>query len=155
MIPAVCTDIFSIMLLIIIINNYIFIAAFILTMQRWTSQQSSILGILYEAEHFLSAEQVHDALRRKHDDIGIATVYRNLKKMVRQGLISEVSWNDVRYYTRHPFSNAFFVCEKCGRMLRIDIPIADQNYLSGEIGMKVSRWRMHFEGICEECRKCT
>jgi Fe2+ or Zn2+ uptake regulation protein len=124
-------------------------------MQRWTSQLSSILEIMYEAEHFLSAEHIHDILKRKHANVGIATVYRNLKKMAGQGLISEVEWKDVRYYTRHPFSNAFFVCERCGRMLRIDIPIADQNYLSDEIGMHVSRWRMRFEGICEECEKCT
>jgi Fe2+ or Zn2+ uptake regulation protein len=124
-------------------------------MQRWTSQQSSILGLIYEAEHFLSAEQVHDILKKNNSDVGIATVYRNLKKLANQGLISEVSRNDVRYYTKHPFSNAFFVCGKCNKMLRIDIPIADQNYLSGEIGMRVDRWKMVFEGICGECDKCT
>lgn len=90
-------------------------------------------------------------MRGMEKDIGLATVYRNLKKMVSQGLISEVSWNDVRYYTRHPFSNAFFVCEKCGNMIRVDIPIADQNYLSDEIGMQVSGWRMTFRGICRRC----
>jgi Fe2+ or Zn2+ uptake regulation protein len=111
--------------------------------------------MMYEAQHFLSAEQVHDKLKDKHTNIGIATVYRNLRKMVGQGLISEVSWKDVRYYTRHPFSNAFFVCTKCNKMLRVDIPIADQNFLSGEVGMRVSGWRMHFEGICEECERCT
>jgi Fe2+ or Zn2+ uptake regulation protein len=124
-------------------------------MQRWTSQQSLILGIIYEAEHFLSAEQIHDILRRDNSNVGIATVYRNLKKMAGQGLISEVKWNDVSYYTRHPFSNAFFVCGKCNKMLRIDVPIADQNYLSGEIGMKVTGWKMTFEGVCEECERCT
>jgi len=110
---------------------------------------------MYEAEHFLSAEQVHSILRKNDENIGIATVYRNLKKMESQGIISEVSWNDVRYYTKHPFSNAFFVCEKCGNMLRIDIPLADQSFLSNEIGMKVSGWRMRFDGICKECEKCT
>ncbi|MCL2712217.1 MAG: transcriptional repressor [Methanomassiliicoccaceae archaeon] len=123
-------------------------------MQRWTSQLSTILEIMYEAEHFLSAEQIHDILRVKDASIGIATVYRNLKKMTAQGIISEVSWKNVNYYTRHPFSNAFFVCEKCGKMLRIDIPIADQDFLSGEIGMRVSKWKMSFEGICGECEKC-
>ena len=121
--------------------------------RRWTSQLSSILEIMYEAEHFLSAEQVHDILKHRHADIGIATVYRNLKKMVAQGLISEVGWKNVKYYTRHPFSNAFFVCEKCGRMLRVDVPIADQDFLSNEIGMSVNRWKMRFEGICEECEE--
>ena len=123
-------------------------------MQRWTSQLSSTLEIMYEAEHFLSAEQIHHMLKHRDASIGIATVYRNLRKMVAQGLISEVSWKNVKYYTRHPFSNAFFVCEKCGRMLRVDIPITDQNYLSNEIGMSVNRWKMRFEGICEECEKC-
>ena len=124
-------------------------------MQRWTSQLSSILEIMYEAENFLSAEQVHEILRQRDANVGIATVYRNLRKMVGQGLISEVSWKGVNYYTKHPFSNAFFVCERCGRMLRIDIPITDQGYLSGEIGMRVNRWKMTFEGICEECERCT
>ena len=124
-------------------------------MQRWTSQLSSILEIMYEAENFLSAEQVHDILRQRDANVGIATVYRNLRKMVGQGLISEVEWKNVSYYTKHPFSNAFFVCERCGKMLRVDIPITDQGYLSGEIGMRVNRWKMRFEGVCEECERCT
>lgn len=116
---------------------------------------SAILEIVYEAEHFLSAEQVHSILKERNAGIGIATVYRNLKKLVLQGIISEVDWRDVKYYTKHPFSNAFFVCEKCNRMLRIDIPIADQTFLSDQIGMKVNGWRMRFSGICERCEKCT
>ena len=124
-------------------------------MQRWTSQLSSILEIMYEAENFLSAEQVHDILRQRDANVGIATVYRNLRKMVGQGLISEVEWKNVSYYTKHPFSNAFFVCERCGKMLRVDIPLTDQGYLSGEIGMRVNRWKMRFEGVCEECERCT
>ena len=124
-------------------------------MQRWTSQLSSTLEIMYEAEHFLSAEQIHGILKQRDVNVGIATVYRNLKKMVSQGLISEVSWKNVKYYTRHPFSDAFFVCERCGKMLRIDIQIADQDYLSNEIGMSVNRWKMRFEGICEDCESRT
>jgi len=124
-------------------------------MQRWTPQQSLILNIIYEAEHFLNAEQVHQNLVERNANVGIATVYRNLGKLAGQGLISEVDWKDVSYYTRHPFSNAFFVCEKCNKLFRIDIPIADQTYLSKEIGMSVSKWRMMFEGLCEECEKCT
>lgn len=120
-------------------------------MQRWTTQLSKILEIMYETEHFLNAEQIHHILMHNDSNIGIATVYRNLKKLVGQGLISEVDWKHAKYYTRHPFSNAFFVCEKCDKMLRIDIPLADQTYLSNEIGMPVSKWKMMFEGVCREC----
>ncbi|MDR1691104.1 MAG: transcriptional repressor [Candidatus Methanoplasma sp.] len=124
------------------------------TMQRWTSQLSSILEIMYETEHFLSADQIYLKLAERDDSVGIATVYRNLKKLVDMGFISEVNWKDVRHYTKHPFSNAFFVCEKCGSMLRIDISLADQTYLSNEVGMRVNKWSMRFEGICTECEKC-
>jgi Fe2+ or Zn2+ uptake regulation protein len=124
-------------------------------MARWTSQLSLTLDAVYEAEHFINAEQVFQKLKQKDEDIGIATVYRNLKKLAGQGLISEVSWEDVRYYTRHPFSDAFFVCERCGRLLRADIPIANQNNLSAEVGMRVNRWKMRFEGVCGECERCT
>jgi Fe2+ or Zn2+ uptake regulation protein len=110
---------------------------------------------MYEAEHFLSAEQIYEIVKKNDSSIGIATVYRNLKKLIGQGLISEVGWKDVKYYTKHPFSNAFFVCEKCGKMLRIDVPITDQTFLSKEVGMEVNRWKMRFEGICEECERCT
>ncbi|AIZ56777.1 ferric uptake regulator [Candidatus Methanoplasma termitum] len=123
-------------------------------MQRWTPQLSSTLGIVYETEHFLSAEQIYKKLLQKEENVGIATVYRNLKKLIGLGLISEVTWKDEKYYTRHPFSNAFFICEKCGKMLRIDIPLADQNYLSKEVGLHIKRWKMSFEGVCEECERC-
>jgi len=49
--------------------------------RRSTRQRTAILRVLHEADSFLSAQELYDALRDKGLRVGLTTVYRNLQMM--------------------------------------------------------------------------
>ena len=80
---------------------------------RWTKQIKVVIDIVYESDRPLSADEVYRMARRKMPNISLGTVYRNLNKLVDEGLVSETQNNGIATFCRHPFPNATFECEKC------------------------------------------
>ena len=64
-----------------------------------TKQQKAVLDCLSErADEPVSAAAIADALRERGARIGIATVYRQLEKLERQGSVHKVTTDEGAYY---------------------------------------------------------
>ena len=64
-----------------------------------TKQQKAVLDCLSErADSPVSAAAIVDALREQGEHIGIATVYRQLEKLERQGSVHKVTTDEGAYY---------------------------------------------------------
>ena len=80
------------------------------TSVRWTKQLKAIIDVVYDSEAPLTADEVYSKARRRMPNISLGTVYRNLNKLVDEGLLSETKVGKVSAFIRHPFSNATFEC---------------------------------------------
>ena len=90
-----------------------------------TKQQKAVLDCLSErADSPVSAAAIVDALREQGEHIGIATVYRQLEKLERQGSVHKVTTDEGAYYQFCTHSCAsdccLFKCERCGRIVHLD-----------------------------------
>lgn len=90
-----------------------------------TKQQKAVLDCLSErADSPVSAAAIVDALREQGEHIGIATVYRQLEKLERQGSVHKVSTDEGAYYQfcTHGCASdcCLFKCERCGRIVHLD-----------------------------------
>ena len=90
-----------------------------------TKQQKAVLDCLSErADEPVSAAAIVDALREQGEHIGIATVYRQLEKLERQGSVHKVTTDEGAYYqfcTHGCATNCcLFKCERCGRIVHLD-----------------------------------
>jgi len=122
---------------------------------RWTRQLKTIVDIVYGSESPLTADEVYTKARKRLPNISLGTVYRNLNKLVGEGLLSETKIGNVSAFIRHPFSNATFECEKCKRLFCVPYDIRNPD-LERAVGMMVNRWSLRITGICKECEaKCT
>lgn len=122
---------------------------------RWTKQLKAIVDIVYESERPLTADEVYAKARQRIPNISLGTVYRNLKKLVHEGLLSETPKGNTGAYFRHPFSNATFECERCKRLFCVPFEMRNTE-MERKVGLRVSRWSLRIIGICQECeRKCT
>lgn len=84
---------------------------------RATRQRAAILDLLQEAESFLSAQQMHDALRAKGMKVGLTTVYRNLQLMTELEEVDHVRREDGESMYRRCDSGEHhhhLVCRACG-----------------------------------------
>lgn len=83
---------------------------------RSTRQRAAISGLLEKLDDFRSAQELHDELRTRGENIGLTTVYRTLQSMSAAGLLDTLR-NDTgesvyrRCSTDH---HHHLVCRGCG-----------------------------------------
>ena len=85
--------------------------------QRSTRQRTAILHLLDEADSFLSAQEMYDALRRKGLKVGLTTVYRNLQMMADAREVDVVRREDGELIFRlcdADDHHHHLVCRSCG-----------------------------------------
>lgn len=85
--------------------------------QRTTRQRTAILQLLQEADSFLSAQEMYDALRNKGLKVGLTTVYRNLQTMVDMNEVDVVRREDGESIFRRCDAgdhHHHLVCRSCG-----------------------------------------
>lgn len=85
--------------------------------RRSTRQRTAILRLLHEADSFLSAQELHDALRAKGLKVGLTTVYRNLQLMAAMNEVDVVRREDGESIFRRcegDDHHHHLVCRSCG-----------------------------------------
>ncbi|AJD29481.1 Fur family transcriptional regulator [Clostridium sporogenes] len=128
---------------------------------KFTVQKKIILKVLIDSSIHLNAEEIYNKIKK--DNIGIATVYRNLKIFEKLGIVKDLNINGVNYYEMKIFSgkplHIHFKCLKCNSIIDIDNSKLDLEYL------KLSRFMEHSEdleihdanilflGLCSKCKE--
>src|SRR5947209_10652937 len=118
----------------------------------------AVLDVLRASDKHPTALEVYEAVRRVRPRIGLATVYRILHQLTKQGRIKELGRNDecCRYDARtHRHDHA--VCTECGALL--DIPLNIQ--LSNEVlqaaaqaaGLTMGSHEVRIYGRCTPCQE--
>lgn len=120
-----------------------------------TRQRESIMSFFETYPHYHpTADEIYLYVKEKDENIGIATVYRNLKKMVEQGVIAElkVEKQGVRYdLLTH--EHYHFICDTCGKIENFDSTTLDHinNEVENTTHGKVYAKQLTFHGICKDC----
>ena len=122
-----------------------------------TKQQKAVLDCLSRARTRRSARR-RSSTRCAHH-IGIATVYRQLEKLERQGSVHKVTTDEGAYYQfcTHGCASdcCLFKCERCGRIVHLDChqlaPLYE--HLEHEHGFSINPRKTMFYGLCRECQE--
>lgn len=101
-----------------------------------------------------SAEDVYMYVKQKDEKIGIATIYRHLKRLVEEGVIGElnVEKQGVRYDLLD-HEHYHFICESCKEITNFEystIQLANREIEAITNG-KVHNKSVIVHGICEKC----
>lgn len=120
-----------------------------------SKQRDNILSYFKAFPHLHpSAEEIYLFVKEKDNNIGIATVYRNLKKMVEQGILGElnIEKQGVRYdLLTH--EHYHFICDTCGSIENFVSPTLEGIHKEVETLMHgvVHQKQLTFHGICKTC----
>ena len=127
-----------------------------------TKQQDLLLSYLrsMQGKHF-TAEEVRSHFEEKNISIGIATIYRQLDKLVSEGKIQkyfidehsaacfEYSGDECNSKEQH----FHLKCELCGRLIHLEceelLELGD--HLKTEHGFIINPLRTVFYGVCNDC----
>ena len=129
-----------------------------------TRQQELLISYLEETcgKHF-TAEDGRAHFEGKQISIGIATIYRQLEKLVAEGTLQkyfidehsaacfEYSGDDCKVETPH----FHLKCELCGNLFHVECEEIQElsNHLSKEHGFAINPLRTVLYGICSSCKK--
>ena len=120
-----------------------------------TRQRAAVFEYLRGVEHHPTAEEVYLAVKRKLPKISLATVYKNLEKLVECGAASKLTYGDAaaRYDIRtdHHYHTR---CLDCGRVKDFDHAKGAEllRRIEPADGFVVEDYRLELLGRCPDCR---
>ena len=125
-------------------------------MQRMTRQRAAVSDALEDLDDFRSAQQLHEVLRSRGDNVGLATVYRTLQSLADGGdvdvLRTEEGENLYRRCERREHHH-HLVCRTCGRTVEIDGPTVEAwaTQVGATHGFSEIEHTVELFGTCETC----
>lgn len=118
-------------------------------------QRRLVLQILESSEGHPTAQSVFEKARRQMPSISLATVYRNLRLLVKQGALTEskIGNNPSRFETRKQ-RHYHVCCVQCGSLEDLVLPYqsALDRRVERLVRYRLREHRMEFFGICPRCQ---
>lgn len=121
---------------------------------RITPQRVAIVHHVLNTESHPSAEELHSAVRKKHPMVSLATVYKTLELLKKNGMVRELDFPTGARYDSNLEKHVNLVCVRCGR-----IDDMDESSL-GELESRVAKkarysilgGRFELYGYCSQCQ---
>ena len=124
--------------------------------KRNTTQRSLVLETVKGLRCHATADEVYDAIVKKHPHISRGTVYRNVNLLSDIGEIRKVEMTSGADRFDHMCHEHYHTrCIKCGRVFDVEMEfIADlDKNIKDTHGFKITSHDVIFKGTCLECNK--
>lgn len=123
-------------------------------MSRTSRQKEMILEEIRSGHNHPTADEVYERLRKHLPRISLGTVYRNLDRLSRDGLIRTIEGAGSRRYDGDLEEHWHARCEVCGRIsdARPHEGLSLEDASGFPAGFHLTGWNVEFRGVCGECR---
>ncbi|MCK5176973.1 MAG: transcriptional repressor [Candidatus Aenigmarchaeota archaeon] len=118
---------------------------------RNTPQKEIIQKEIDKFNTFFTAEELYQRVKKVNKDIGLATIYRFLKRVRKAGNMYSYTCNNKIIYSKENKSHCHFVCEETGKVVHFDINSLD--FLKDKIPGSIISFQIEVRGICNKCSK--
>lgn len=120
---------------------------------KYSKQNQLIYNLLKSRKDHPTADMLFISAREQEPDIGVATIYRNLKALSSEGKVATLETQDKRiHYDGDLTPHSHFICENCGKIVDVfngeNIP---RELL--ESGCLVKNAKCVYYGLCSDCNK--
>ena len=121
--------------------------------ERNTSQKLKIIEHLKSVKTHPNAEMVYVAVKKELPTISLATVYRNLNSLAKQGKILKLEINNEARFDGDIKFHQHCVCNSCGKIVDLFQPNISKYALDkfDLNGFQPSNVDVVFHGTCKEC----
>lgn len=123
--------------------------------QRATRQRAAVAKLLDEVDEFRSAQDIHDALRRGGQTIGLTTVYRTLQSLSDAGEIDVLRTDSGESVYRRcsAHHHHHLVCRRCGHAVEVEGPAVERwaERVAAEHGFSEVSHTVEIVGTCAGC----
>ena len=121
-----------------------------------TQQRIVILEALSAGRAHVTAQEVFEIVNVKHPEIGFATVYRFLRKMAEQKLVTEVRMGGLpaRYELTPRRHHDHLTCVSCGQIVEFESQAIEllQEQVAKAHNFRLTHHVLELYGICPNCQ---
>lgn len=123
---------------------------------KQTSQRGVILDSFLSTTMHVSADELHDMIRKQNPRIGFSTVYRTLRLFTDCGLAREVNFGDGRARFERAFDKSqhgHLICTRCGKTEEFSIGSMQKliKQITARSGFRAEGHRFEVYGLCKRC----
>jgi Fur family ferric uptake transcriptional regulator len=129
---------------------------------RVTEQRRLILETLETLPVHPTAEDVYLRVRQTAPHVNLSTVYRTLRWLQKEGLVSGRVFSEderqERFDANMPEEHQHFLCRSCKRIIEFDESAALESLIADfekGSGVLVEHAGLVFHGLCADCREGT
>jgi Fe2+ or Zn2+ uptake regulation protein len=126
--------------------------------RRLTRQRQLVLEVLEESQGHLDVETLYEQIRKRDQQIGIATVYRTLAFLKEIGLVEEHQFGEDHGHFETVQGDRLhyhFTCINCGRVVEFQAPEVMKlaHKLCESQGLQVTDLHLYLSGYCAQCHQ--
>ncbi len=122
---------------------------------RPTRQRKAIAAVLGTNEEFLSAQEIHDLLRRGGASIGLSTVYRTVQALADASEVDvlRTEGGEAVYRRCSDTHHHHLVCRSCGATVEVEGPAVEKwtRAVAAEHGYSEVSHTLELFGTCPAC----
>jgi Fur family ferric uptake transcriptional regulator len=122
---------------------------------RPTRQRRAIAAYLRRVGDFVSAQDLHDLLRRDGENVGLSTVYRTLQALTGGTEVDVLRAEDGESLYRwcSTMHHHHLVCRACGRTVEVKGPAVEHwaDAVAAEHGFRDVSHTLEIFGTCPDC----
>lgn len=125
---------------------------------NYSRQREIILDTLTRNAVHPTAEKLHQIIKTEdpESNLGIATVYRNLKKLAELGIIKKIEGlEESEHFDHNTHTHYHFLCTECNSVYDIDANIAPDlvKKVEKQTGFEIKNYDIIMQGVCKNCKK--
>lgn len=128
-----------------------------------TRQSSLILSYVETLNGHFTANDIYEHFRNTDTPVGSATIYRQLDRFIRQGLVNKYVIDEntgccyeyVHHHHHDHNSECYHCkCEGCGKLIHLDCEEVSRlnEHILSEHNFKIDPHKTVFYGLCDSCR---
>lgn len=127
------------------------------TSERSTRQKRALAGVLEESEAFRSAQELFGELRARGENIGLTTVYNQLRSLSESGLVDVLRADDGETLYRRCSTDHHhhLTCRLCGSTVEVEGPEVERwaDAVGGRHGFVDVTHTVEVFGTCARCAR--
>ncbi|MGH3384278.1 MAG: Fur family transcriptional regulator [Nocardioidaceae bacterium] len=124
-------------------------------LRRPTRQRRAVSAALDAVDDFRSAQEIHDLLKQRGENVGLTTVYRTLTSLAAAGEVDLLRNDDGEALYRQCSSghHHHLVCRSCGRTVEVAGPTVERwaDRVAAEHGYSDVSHTLEIFGTCAAC----
>ena len=124
---------------------------------RVTDQRALILEVIRHEDGHLDADEIYRRAREKKPRLSLSTVYRNLRTLVKLGLVEEVHFDEKHhhYEVKTATEHHHLVCLGCGSIIEFKYPLVRmlKRNVAEAKDFEITDSEVRMTGYCSKCRQ--